>query len=156
DDPVRRDRRLEELLAVEDYKLHARALTLKLEKLHGPAHQAAREELEARKEIPPFLARHSSLDGVPDAQLRPIEDEARALLDRHGTTRYASELRKFRERLAPRLTNATNEESVIFAKMAEITRARTAGRFAEALDKIDEIVRARPNDGQLQSRMKEE
>ena len=57
DDPVRRDRRIEELMADEDYRKHARALWLKLERLHGPAHQAAKADDDARKAVTPFLAR---------------------------------------------------------------------------------------------------
>src|SRR5438874_4165071 len=57
EEAVRRDALAEELLANEEYKTHAKALWLKMERIHRPIHDAAQLERAASKEVPPFLAR---------------------------------------------------------------------------------------------------
>jgi len=131
DDPVRKDRRIHELKDVENYQIHARALWLKLERLHGPVHEAAQLDEEARKKVLPFLAR-----GVQpgDAAL----DECRALLDSYGNTRYGPALRARQKdlRAAP---EKPKTDPVQF--LATVSRERVQGRFARALTLVDDALR---------------
>lgn len=145
-DPVRKDRRIDELLAVEDYKVHARALWLKLERLHGPVHQAAMADDAARKAVPPFLARSAALDGKTPAELRSLDDEARALQDEHGSTRYGPALVDLRKRLSLAMASGlqTCSELEHFRLLQEAQKDRLAGRFAQALGRIDEASSKHP------------
>jgi len=145
-DPVRKDRRIEELLAAEDCKVHARALWLKLERLHGPVHQAAVADDAARKAVPPFLARCATLAGKSLAELRSLDDEARALQDEHGATRYGPALLDVRQRLsiAMAIGLQTCSELEHFRVLQEAQKDRIAGRFAQALKRIDETIPKHP------------
>lgn len=131
DDPVRKDRRIHELKEVEDYPVHARALWLQLERLHGPVHAAAQRDEEARKKVQPFLARS-------DGDL----DECRALLDGYGDTRFGPALKERRRQLtAPaektKPPDGPSPELLIVA----IHRERLKGRFASALKTVDDALR---------------
>jgi len=145
-DPVRKDRRIEELLAVEDYQVHARALWLKLERMHGSIHQAATADDAARKAVPPFLVRCAILDGKSPAELRSLDDEARALQDEHGSTRYGPALLEAHHRLTLAMANRLQAcgELEHFRLLQEAQKDRIAGRFAEALARIDETIPKHP------------
>src|SRR5579862_4903400 len=71
-DPLGKDRRIEELLAVEDYQKYARGLWSRLDRLHGPAHQAARAHVAAARAVPGFLARCRNLDALSPEELRAL------------------------------------------------------------------------------------
>jgi len=143
EDPVQRDRRLEELMEVEDYRIHARALWLKLERLHGPAHQAAKADVDARKTVASFLDRNASLDGNSQAELSAIYDELRALLDAYGRGPYGPALNKFHARLAPLLAPSCNDLDH-FRVLQEAQKDRLAGKFASALRRIEDCLRKHP------------
>jgi hypothetical protein len=157
-DPVRKDRRIEELLAVEDYQTHARALRLRLERLHGPAHQAARADDAARKAVPPFLARCTSLEGLTLAELRALDDEARSLLDSHGATRYGPALVQVRSRLARKMTASVPGCSDLdhFRLLQEAEKDRLEGRYAPALARLDDARSKHPTCDAFLVRLREE
>jgi hypothetical protein len=157
-DPVRKDRRIEELLAVEDYQTHARALWLRLERLHGPVHQAARSDEAARKTVPPFLARCTSLEGLALVELRRLEDEARSLQDLHGATRYGPALVQVRDRLAKRTTAALPgcNDTDHFRLLLELQKDRIEGRYAQALRRVDDAERQHLECSALLVRLREE
>jgi hypothetical protein len=138
-DPVRKDRRIEELLAVEDYQTHARALWLRLDRLHGPLHQAAQADEAARKEVLRFLARCTSLDGLSLGELRGLDDEARSLLDSHGATRYGPALVQVRDRLAKKMAESvpTCNELDHFHLLQEAQKERLEHRYERAISRID-------------------
>src|SRR6185295_8816686 len=89
-----KDARAEELLAVEDYSIHAKALRLKLERLHAGLHEAATRDRAAAKEVPPFLARCRNLQGLAIKELDLRAGEGRSLLASHGGTRFKSSLQE--------------------------------------------------------------
>lgn len=135
DDPVRKDRRIHELQDVEAYRVDARAGWLKLEKLHNAVHAAALLDEEARKKVPPFLARSGD-----DPRL--ALDECRALLDSYGGTRFGPALRERQKQLAAAVEKSTSTdkpspELLIVA----IHRERLNGRFAKALKMVDDALR---------------
>jgi len=145
-DPVQKDRRIEELLAVEDYRKYARSLQGRLERLHGPAHQAARADTAARQAVPPFLRRCRSLEGRSPEELRTLDDEARSLQNEHGSTRFGPALGEVRSRLAetsaaaaPRCTEVDH-----FRLSQEAEKDRIEGRFASALRRIDDAIARHP------------
>ena len=145
-DPVHKDRRIEELLAVEDYRKYARSLQVKLERLHGPAHQAARADEAARQAVPPFLARCRSLEGSSPQELRTLDDEARSLQNEHGSTRYGPALAEVRGRLSSRMAAAVPACSEMdhFRVLQEAQKDRLAGRYGAALARLDEAVAKHP------------
>ncbi len=157
-DPVRKDRRIEELLALEDYRTHARAQWLRLERLHGSAHQAARADDAARKAVPPFLTRSGALDGLSLPELRRLDDEARSLLDSHGATRYGPPLVQVRERLAKKMTMAQPGCSDLehFRLLMEMQKDRIEGRYAQVLSRIDDTRSKHLTCAALLVRMEEE
>ncbi len=157
-DPVRKDRRIEELLAVEEYKFHARAQWLRLERLHGPVHQAARADEAARKVVPSFLARCTTIEGLKLAELRAFDDEARSLLDSHGATRYGPALVQVRDRLAKKTAEAvpTCGDLEHFRLLQEVQKDRLAGRYAPALTRIDENLLHHPKCDPFGRRLREE
>ncbi|HVR85780.1 MAG TPA: hypothetical protein VMU54_15790 [Planctomycetota bacterium] len=139
EDPVKKDRRIEELLAAGEHETHARALWLRLERLHGPAHRAAQADEAARRSVPPFLARCSALDGKTPAELRSLDDEARSLQDVHGFTRFGTALVEVRGRLSTALAACLQScnELEHFHLLQDIQTDRIAGRFAEAQARLD-------------------
>jgi hypothetical protein len=143
---AQKDRRIEELLAVEDYRKYARALHLKLERLHGPAHQAVLADNAARKAVPPFLARCRSFDGASPDELRTLDDEARSLLNEHGSTRFGSALVEARSRLSSRMAAAAPACSEMdhFRVLQEAQKDRLAGRYAAARARLDGAVAKHP------------
>jgi hypothetical protein len=146
DDPVQKDRRIEELLDVEDYRKYARSLQVKLERLHGPTHQAARADQAARKAVPPFLARCRSLEGTSPEELRTLDDEARSLQNEHGSTRFGPALAEIRGRLSSRMAAAVPACSEMdhFRVLQEAQKDRLAGRYAAALARLDGAVAKHP------------
>ncbi|HLY10448.1 MAG TPA: hypothetical protein VKW04_14190, partial [Planctomycetota bacterium] len=155
-DPGAKDRRLEELLAVEDYKKYARSLWLKLDRMHGPVHQAAQADRAAGKAVPPFLARCSALDGRSPDDLRALEDEARALQNDYGATRFGAALTDARRRIAATLAGAAPACSTLdhFRLEGEIEKDRLAGRFAAAVKRIVEDGAAHPRCGDFGARLR--
>lgn len=135
-DVVRKDRRIEELMAVEDHQTHARALWLKLERMHGPAHQAAKAEEAARRAVPPFLARTANLDQVPAADLQALDDEARALQNEHGSGRSGPALADVRARIAARRAPSCGDLDH-FRLLQTAQKNRLEGRYATALSTLD-------------------
>ena len=157
-DPVQKDRRIEELLDVEDYRKYARSLQVKLERLHGPVHQAAQADVAARKAVPPFLARCRSLEGTSSEELRILDDEARSLQNEHGSTRFGPALVEVRSRLAkqsaaasPRCTEADH-----FRLSQEAEKDRIEGRFASAVRRIDDAIARHPSCVGFLSRLKQD
>ncbi len=157
-EPMKKDLRIDELLAVDDYKVHARALWLKLERLHGPIHQAAMADDAARKAVPPFLARCTTLAGKSPAELRALDDEARALQDEHGATRYGPALLEVRQRLSIAMATGlqTCSELEHFRVLQEAQKDRIAGRFAQALKRIDETIPKHPRCEQFLVKLQDE
>ena len=157
-DPVRKDRRIHELQAVEDYKVHARTLWLNLERLHGPLHQAAMADDAARKSVPPFLARCTTLTGKSPAELRSLDDEARALQDEHGSTRFGPALVEVRQRLS--LAKATGLQTCSeldhFRLLQDAQKERIGAHFAQALTRIDESISKHPQCEQFLVRLRKE
>lgn len=145
-EPAAKDRRLEELLANEEYQAHARAQWLRAEKMHGPAHQAARAEEAARKAVPPFLARCADLDGKPSDDLRSLDDEARSLQNEHGATRHAPALKDARDRIASRLAAKPPGCNDLdhFRIQQEAQKERLAGKYAAALKRLQGAVATHP------------
>lgn len=144
-DPVPKDRRIEELLEVDDYRIHARALWLRLDRLHGSAHQAARVDVEARKAVAPFFARCANLEAIPAADLRTLDDEARSLQALYGATRFGPGLAEVRARLSARMAAAPGcGDMDHFRLLQEAQKGRLDGRYAWALTRIDEALPKHP------------
>jgi hypothetical protein len=157
-EPVTKDRRLEEFLANEDYKTHARAIWLKAERLHGPAHAAATADEAARKAVVPFLARCKDLSSIPSAQLPALNDEARALQDAYGTSRHGKDLAGVRKRIAERLSaeTASCSELAHFRFLQQAQKDRRDGRYAPALRCIDAEIPKHPRCEGFQVQLSEE
>src|SRR5205807_1161681 len=81
EEAVRRDALAEELLANEEYKTHAKALWLKMERIHRPIHDAAQLERAAAKEVPPFLARSKDTSALERDDHKLLIGEARSLIN---------------------------------------------------------------------------
>ena len=145
-DPVAKDRLIEEMLDVEDYKKYARTLWTKLDRMHAPVHQAREAELSARKVVPGFLARCGNLERPPIEELRALAGEAAALLREYGSTRYGPALTDLVSRLAARTAALTPTCTDLdhFRIQQEIEKDRIAGRFAAALKRIDEATAKHP------------
>jgi hypothetical protein len=141
-DPIRKDRLIEELLSSEESRTYARALWLRLERLHGPAHETALAEEAARKAVPPFLARCLDLRGKTPPDLRSLDDEARSLQDQHGLTSFGPALCEVRNRLSQALGACLPSCSELehFRLLQEAQEDRIAGRFAQALARINETI----------------
>jgi len=157
-DPVQKDRRIEELLAVEDYRKYARSLQVKLERLHGPAHQAAKADEAARKAVPPFLARCRSLEGTSPEELRTLDDEARSLQNDHGSTRFGPALVEVRRRLAEKSAAASPRctEADHFRLSQEAEKDRIEGHFASAIRRLDDAIARHPTCIAFLSRAKQD
>ncbi len=145
-DPVGKDRRLEELLADEDGRKYARGLWTKLERLHGPAHQAARAQVAAARVVPDFLARCRTLEGLSPEELRALDEEARALLDEHGATGFAPGLKDARGRIAAKTASMAPACTDLdhFRILQEIQRERLAKHFRAALNRVQEAAAKHP------------
>jgi hypothetical protein len=146
-DPVAKDRRIEDVLEVKDYQKYARSSWTKLDRMHGPVHQAKDAELAARRVVPAFLARCSSLDGKSPGELRDLEGEAQALRNEHGRTRFGPALTDALARIQSKLALLTPACTDLdhFRILQEIERERLAKHFTEALKKIDEAVAKHPH-----------
>lgn len=139
-DLVAKDRRIEDVLGVEVYQKYARSLWTKLDRMHGPVHQAKDAELAARRVVPDFIRRCSSLDGKSISELRDLEGEAQALRDEHGRTSFGPALSDALARIAAKIAAMTPACTELdhFRILQEIERERLAKRFSAALKLIDE------------------
>jgi len=155
-DPVREDRRIEELLEVEEYRRHAPAQRLRLERLHGTVHPAARADEAARRVVPEVLARGAALDGMSIGELRRLDDEVRSLLDRYGSTRFGPALVECRGRLAATMAASAPTCSDLdhFRLLQEVEKDRLAGRYAGALSRIAEAAAGHPRCASFQERLR--
>ncbi len=145
-DPVAKDRRIEEVLGVEEYPKYARGLWTKLDRMHGPVHQARDAELAARRVVPAFLSRCSSLDGKSLGELRDLEGEAETLRNDHGRTSFGPALTDALARLKGKIALLTPACTDLdhFRILQEIERERLAKRSSAALNRIDEVTAQHP------------
>jgi len=145
-DPVAKDRRIEEVLEIQEYQKYARSSWTKLDRMHGPVHQAKEAELAARRVVPAFLVRCSSLDGKSLGELRNLEGEAQALRNEHGRTRFGPALTDALARIVGKIALLTPACTDLdhFRIQQEIERERLAKRFSAALNRIDEAVAQHP------------
>jgi hypothetical protein len=145
-DPIAKDRRIEEALAVEDYKKYARSLWTKLDRMHGPVHHAKDAELAARRVVPAFLSRCSNLDDKSLGELRDLEGETQALQNEHRATRFGPALADARARIAAKIAAMMPACTDLdhFRIQQEIERERLAKHFRATLNRIDEVVAKHP------------
>jgi hypothetical protein len=143
EEAIRLDDLAEELLENEEYKQHAKALWLKVERLHKPIHDAAQLERAALKEVPPFLARSKDVSKVSRADLELLIGEARAHVNNYGTTRFAEPLRKRLAELTAKLESMPKPVTApeIPEQNRKVQEALRAGRFSDAWDLVEEFMK---------------
>jgi hypothetical protein len=143
EEAIRKDTLAEELLANDQYKQHARALYLKVERAHPRLHDAARLEREAAKVVPAFLARCKDLSRLAPSDLQLRSDEARSHVNNFGSTRYGPALRKLQAELKARLESAPR--SVTPTDVIELSRkvyqTVAEGHFSPAIDLIADFMK---------------
>jgi len=147
EEAIRRDALAHELMDNMEYKTYAKALWLKVERIHRPIHDAAQLERAATKEVPPFLARSKDVSKIARADLELLIAEARSLVNSHGATRFGGALRKRQVELAAKLESMPKpvtapEVPELNQKVKSMLRA---GRFSDALDLMEEFLK-RPNE----------
>jgi hypothetical protein len=145
-DPIAKDRRIEDTLDVEDYKKYARNLWTKLDRLHGPVHQAKEAEVAARKVVPAFLDSCADLNGKTLDELHALAGKAAELRREYGATRYGPALNKLHDRLLEKIATLTPTCTDLdhFRLLQEIEKDRLAGRFASAIKRADEASAKHP------------
>jgi hypothetical protein len=143
EEAIRRDTLAHELRDTQDYKDHAKALWLKVERLHRSIHDAAELERAATKEVPAFLARSKDLSKVTRADLELLIGEARTLVNNYGATRFGDPLRKRQGELAAKLESMP--KPVRAPEVPELNRkvkdALRAGRFSDALELVEDFLK---------------
>lgn len=147
EEAMRRDALAHQLLAEESYQEHAKALRLKLERIHRPIHDLAMLEQAALKEVPAFLARSKDVSKVNRADLELLIGEARVHVNNYGTTRFGDPLRKRLAELTARLESMLKSmpKPVTAPDVVELNHKSKAalrtGRFSDALDLIEEFLK---------------
>ena len=132
-DPIARETLAQELLANEQYREHAKGILLKIERAYPRIHEAANLEREARREVPPFLARCKDLSRVPPDELDALHGEGRSLLRNYGTTRYGADLRKVVDELKIRCEKIIRCTAAdVFALGRDVQLEVKEGRYAQA------------------------
>jgi hypothetical protein len=146
-DVLKRDAFLEELLATDSYRDHAKTLYREVERARARVHEAAGLELEALKTVPPFLARCRDLLKISDDEIRRLYDESRSHLANYGMTRQAAPLREAQGRLREILErqDRIDPKEVIELQKSVLT-ASDAGRFQDAADLIAAFRKRRRSD----------
>lgn len=145
---LKRDVFLHGLLASESYREHAKALHRDVERMHGRVHEAADLELEAKKTVPPFLARCKDLSKLPADEVRRLYDESRTHLVNYATTQQAAPLREAQGRLKALLEKQERiVPNDIIVLQKDVLKASDGGRFQEAADLIAAF-RKRPGSGE--------
>ncbi|MBI3855122.1 MAG: hypothetical protein HY293_05470 [Planctomycetes bacterium] len=152
DDPIRKDALVQEFLANESYKDHARAQYLKVERESPRLRDRAKLEREARAAVPPFLARCKDPTA---ADLPALSDEARSLHRNYATTRYGAALQELRDRLKERMErqDKVGPGDVVILQR-DVRKALQDGRPAEATKLIEDF-RKRPGSGEYQPQVRE-
>ena len=138
---VPKDALAEELLANEEYKEHAKALWLKVERAHRPLHDAAQLDRAAQKEVVPYLARSKDFSRLDREDLKLEIGEGRTLIDTYGRTRFGEALRKRLEDLAAKLESLPKpvEPQEILDLQRKVMKALSEGHFSAAMDLITEL-----------------
>jgi ElaB/YqjD/DUF883 family membrane-anchored ribosome-binding protein len=136
---LKKDQIAHELMEHKEYRAHALARYRQLEKLHTSLHESAERERNAKRDVPPFLARAKTLESRPLAELRMLYDEARSLLDSYGATSFAMALHDIRDRLTTAMEAAkkTPTSLELVTLSGAVQRNLREGRFATALGQID-------------------
>jgi len=141
---LKRDAFLEDLLANESYREHAKAQFRDVERLHSRVHEAAGLELEAQKVVPPFLRQCRDLSHLSAEEIRRLHDESRSHLVNYGMTRQGPPLREAQGRLKAVLEKQDRiEPKEILELQKAVLTACKGGRFVEAADLI-KAFRTRP------------
>jgi len=136
-DVLKRDVFLHGLLADESYREHAKSLYREVERIHSRVHGAANHELEAKKTVPPFLARCKDLSGLSEKELLRLSDESRTHLATYATTQQAAPLREVQARLKTKIETMESLGPLEFVELQRAVRkACDGGRFQEATDLI--------------------
>jgi hypothetical protein len=136
---VRKDALAHGYLANDQYKDHAKALWLRLEKAHRSLHDAAQLDQAAQKETTRFLGRSKDLSKTEREDLKLLLGEVRTLIDKYGATRFGDALRKRQDDLTAKLDSLPKEVTPLdFLELSKkATTAQAQGHFSEALDLID-------------------
>lgn len=135
---ARKDQAAEELLAVELYKEHAKALWLKLERTHRSLHDAAQLDRAAQKDVASFLSRSKASGG----DVRTLEAEARSLILSYGGTRFGRALRDEQARLQSLLESMRGFGAPDYLNLVrDLRKAEQDGHFAAAMALIDAAVK---------------
>jgi hypothetical protein len=147
---VRKDKLVEELLAVELYKEHAKAAWLKLDRAHRSLHEAAQLERGSEKAVKDFLARSRA----PGADPYTLEAEARSLIGLYGFTRWGDALRGEQRRLQVIVdANRGPQSADVLALTRDVQKALKDGKPDEALRAIADFEKRFPShqeyDGKL-------
>ena len=143
EEAIRKDKFVEELRDNELYKTYAKALWLKIERVHRGLHDAAELERAAQKEVLPFFADCKDISRIERAALQDRIGEVRALLDKYGATRYGDALRTQQAALTAKLESMP--KPVTPMEVMDLNRnvklALSGGRAFEALDLIETFLK---------------
>jgi hypothetical protein len=143
EEPVRKDDLARELLANDDYKNHAKALWLRLEKAQRSLHDAAQLDRAAQKDVPPFLARSKDLSRIERTDLQNLIGECSTLIASYGATRFGDALRQRRDELTAKLESLPKPATAsdVMDLSRRVLLAQNEGRHSDPLDIIDEFLK---------------
>ena len=154
-DVLKRDVFLHGLLQNESYRDHAKALYRDVERMHGRVHEAADVELEAKKTVPPFLARCKDLSNLSGQEVRQLYDESRSHLANYGTTQQAAPLREVQGRLKQLLEKQDRiDPKELLELQKNVLKACDAGKFQDATALIVSF-RKRPGSVDYEPKLRE-
>jgi hypothetical protein len=143
EEAVRKDALAEEMMDNEEYKNHAKALWLKLERAHRSLHDAAQLEKAAAKEVPPFLARSKEFSKLLHEDLKILIGEARTLINNYGSTRFGDPLRKRMDELTAALDSLPKPVTAreFLDLSGKVTMAQKQGHFSDAIALIEDFMK---------------
>jgi hypothetical protein len=142
EEALRKDAKAEEILTNEEFREHARALYVKVEKIHPRLHEAAELERAAQRVVPRLLARCVNLEQLLPKELHALSDEARAHLGNYGATRFGVALRDVLRKIDDLLTRKPEPDPRTGAeKSPEDGEAPGAERLVKVQREVGEAVR---------------
>jgi len=155
-DSIAREALAKELLANEQYREHAKAIMIKIERAYPKIHETANLERAAQKEIPPFLAKCKELSRVPPDELDALLGEGRSLLRNYGTTRYGNELRRVVDELNVRCDKIIRcFPPDVIALQREVLKHLKEGHFAQGYALVAEFEKKYVNAQEFESQLRE-